>query len=52
MEQHSQQTREQEPVGIIISRGGERGETAPRFSAYMWSDAPEVPAEPATRRAA
>ncbi len=51
MEQHRQESREQEPVGIVISRG-ERGETAPRFSAYMWSDAPEIPAEPAARRAA
>ena len=51
MEQHRHQPLEQEPVGIIISRG-ERGEVAPRFSAYVWSDAPELPAEPATRRAA
>ena len=52
MEQHRQQPPEQqEPAGIIISRG-ERGEATPRFSAYMWSDAPDQPAEPATRRAA
>ena len=51
MEQHRQQSLEQEPVGIIISCG-ERGEVVPRFSAYVWSDAPELPAEPATRRAA
>jgi hypothetical protein len=51
MEQHRQQAPEQEPVGIVIS-SGMRAEAAPRFSAYVWSDTPEVPAEPATRRAA
>ena len=30
---------EQEPVGIIISRGS-RAEETPRFSAYVWGPAP------------
>ena len=51
MEQHRQQPSEQEPVGIVIS-GGARGDSTPRFSAYIWSDTPEVPAEPVARRAA
>jgi hypothetical protein len=29
-----------EPVGIVISRGWEPA-TTPRFSAYMWSHGPE-----------
>ena len=32
---------QQEPVGIVISRGS-RAEPAPRFSAYIWGPAPEV----------
>lgn len=32
---------EQEPVGIVISRGS-RAEPAPRFRAYVWAPAPEV----------
>lgn len=31
---------EQEPVGIIISRGS-RDEATPRFSAYVWGPVPE-----------
>ena len=31
---------EQEPVGIVISRGS-RAEQAPRFIAYVWGPAPE-----------
>jgi hypothetical protein len=31
---------EQEPVGIIISRGT-RDEATPRFSAYVWGPVPE-----------
>lgn len=30
---------EQEPIGIIISRGP-RGEDPPRFSAYIWGPVP------------
>lgn len=33
---------EVEPAGIVISRGS-RTEQPPRFSAYMWSDVPELP---------
>lgn len=31
---------EQEPMGIVISRGS-RAESAPRFFAYVWGPAPE-----------
>ncbi len=34
---------EQEPVGIVISRGS-RAEQTPRLIAYEWSPAPEVDA--------
>jgi hypothetical protein len=40
---------EQEPVGIVISRGS-RAEQVPRFTAYVWGPAPE--SEPATEMAA
>ena len=33
---------EQEPIGIIISQGN-RSESVPRFSAFMWSPVPEEP---------
>jgi hypothetical protein len=33
-------TAEQEPMGIVISRGP-RNEKAPTFSAYMWAPDPE-----------
>lgn len=33
---------EQEPIGIIISRGS-REEAAPRFSAYVWGPVPDEP---------
>ncbi|HVT38054.1 MAG TPA: hypothetical protein VHE78_03355 [Gemmatimonadaceae bacterium] len=32
---------EQEPMGIVISRGS-RGEQTPRFTAYVWGPAPEA----------
>ena len=49
---HIRQTpAEQEPMGIIISRGP-RGDETSRFSAYVWSDVPERQTEPTTRRAA
>lgn len=37
---------EQEPIGIIISRGS-REEQPPRFSAYVWGPVPtgELPVE-------
>jgi hypothetical protein len=46
------QTRsEEEPIGIVIS-GGARGESAPRFAAYVWSQVNEViPAQPEPRAA-
>ncbi len=31
---------DQEPVGIVISRGS-RDEATPRFSAYVWGPIPE-----------
>ena len=34
-------TIEQEPIGIVISRGS-RAEAAPRFWAYVWGPAPET----------
>ena len=51
MDHIEQEMPEQEPLGIVISRGP-RGETPSRFTAYVWSDAPELPAEPPVRRAA
>jgi hypothetical protein len=39
MEQVRQIEVEDEPVGIVISRGSRREET-PRFSAYVWGPAP------------
>lgn len=39
MKQEAQVTND-EPVGIVISRGWEPA-TTPRFSAYMWSHGPE-----------
>lgn len=44
---------EQEPVGIVISRGS-RDEATPRFSAYVWGPIPEEiePASAAPTRAA
>ena len=41
---------EQEPVGIVISRGS-RDEAAPRFTAYVWGPVPED-SEPASVEAA
>lgn len=42
---------EVEPAGIVISRGS-RAEPPPRFTAYMWSDAPEPVVEASTARRA
>ena len=46
------QTRcEEEPMGIVISRGS-RSEEAPRFAAYVWSQVTEpVPAQTEPRAA-
>ncbi|HEY4658266.1 MAG TPA: hypothetical protein VIH11_02040 [Gemmatimonadaceae bacterium] len=35
---------EQEPVGIVISRGS-RAEDPPRFTAYVWGPVPETKPE-------
>lgn len=40
VERATQAELEQEPVGIIISRGT-RDEATPRFSAYVWGPVPE-----------
>ncbi len=44
---------EQEPVGIVISRGS-RDEATPRFSAYVWGppDEPETTMTSGSHRAA
>ncbi len=39
------QTESDEPVGIVISNGGET-EQVPRFTAYVWGPAPEDELEP------
>ena len=44
-----QRTEEQEPVGIVISRGPSV-EPTPRFSAYIYSNTDEVSAPIETRR--
>lgn len=44
-------TEEQEPLGIIISRGS-RAEAAPRFWAYVWGPAPELGATSPETKAA
>ncbi len=45
MEQFSQILADDEPIGIVISRGS-RDESVPRFSAYVWSDESEHPPTP------
>lgn len=51
-EHHMKKVREvietDEPIGIIISRG-DRTETRPVFSAYIWGPAPEPVAETTTK---
>ena len=42
---------DQEPIGIVISRGT-RAEDAPRFSAYVWGPAPATASEVRTAHAA
>jgi len=41
-------TEQDEPLGIIISRG-DRGEQRPVFSAYIWGPAPEPVTDTATK---
>ena len=41
---------EQEPMGIIISRGPRREQT-PRFFAYVWAPAPETEETSSTKAA-
>jgi hypothetical protein len=41
MAQGRQAENEQEPMGIVISRGS-RAEQTPRFTAYVWGPAPDV----------
>ena len=42
---------EQEPMGIVISRGS-RAESTPRFWAYVWGPAPEPAVEIVTNKVA
>ena len=37
-----QNSAEEEPIGIVISRGS-RAESPPRFAAYVWSQVGDVP---------
>ncbi len=42
---HDVHAADEEPVGIVISRGWEP-ETTPRFSAYVWAPSPEDDLKP------
>ena len=42
---------EEEPIGIVISRGA-RSAQQPRFSAYVWGPAPTEPSDALTIKAA
>ena len=42
---------DEEPMGIVISRGS-RAESAPRFWAYVWSQGPEASTPPIETKAA
>ena len=46
-----QHTKDQEPLGIVISRGS-REESAPRFWAYVYGDEPDTPVAPRDVKAA
>ena len=48
MKKVRQTTDSEEPIGIIISRG-DRKETPPIFSAYIWGPAPEPVPEATTK---
>ena len=43
-------TEDQEPMGIVISRGS-RSEALPRFSAYVWGQAPDPTPSPDAKAA-
>ena len=47
----SQTRPEEEPIGIVISRGA-RDAQQPRFSAYVWGPAPTEPTEARAVKAA
>jgi hypothetical protein len=40
---------EREPIGIVIADGS-RGDTVPRFSAFVWGPVPEDEEAPAVTR--
>jgi len=42
---------EEEPIGIVISRGS-RAEVAPRVWAYVWGQVPEFESQPPEVKAA
>lgn len=51
MKAESKQMIDQEPIGIVISRGPSQ-EQAPTFFAYVWGPDPETPEENDTSKAA
>lgn len=51
MKSESSKNSEQEPVGIVISRGP-RQEHVPTFFAYIWAPDPETPEESGASKAA
>ena len=51
MTDNRQTVTEEEPIGIVISRGA-RGDVAPRFAAYVWAQFTDVPAAQPEPRAA
>lgn len=50
MKANSTKPAEQEPIGIVISRGP-RTEHVPTFLAYVWAPDPEAPEETDTKAA-
>jgi hypothetical protein len=51
MTDRRQAVADEEPMGIVISRGS-RAEDVPRFSAYVWSQGPEPETAPIGAKAA
>ena len=51
MRKSTRNHQEQEPMGIVISRGASE-ERPPLFQAYVWGPAPEIEAELAESKAA
>lgn len=51
MKSSSNSVPDQEPIGIVISRGTHH-EKAPKVFAYVWGPAPELPEEKAGRQVA